>query len=92
MHEPWIRCPAAFTPRLEQLSGELGLDATEKLIILTLVGSMISPDVRKAVRAVNHSQSLDIGAMLGVHCTTLEQQIQVSSLTVHRHYGSTRSD
>uniref|UniRef100_A0A7S2S4Z9 AAA+ ATPase domain-containing protein n=1 Tax=Rhizochromulina marina TaxID=1034831 RepID=A0A7S2S4Z9_9STRA len=72
--------PGHFLPRMEQLSEQMGLDMFEKMVILTLVGAVISQEIRKASRGGAGGggiglHGMDVGVLLGTHCSTLEEQI-----------------
>ena len=72
----------SWLPRMEGLAERLSLDEFEKMVVLTLVGSVISQDVRKAMKSGSlqgfggGGRGVDVGTLLGVHCDTLEQQIK----------------
>lgn len=73
-----------WQPRLERLGARLGLNDLEKLIILTLVGGIISQDVRKAVASGSNGMSsnrgFEVGHLLAVHCLSLRDQIGARSV------------
>ena len=69
----------AWLPRLEQLAELRSLDEFEKSVLLTLTGSMVSRNLRDTTGSHSSAildREMNIGALIGLFCEGLEQQIQ----------------
>lgn len=66
----------AWLPRAERLRQRLRLDDFEVMVVLSLVGSVLSTDLRKALKA-NYVAEVDVGLLLALHCPTLREQVGV---------------
>ena len=72
-----------FIPKAERLAELLSLTTMEKYIVLSLVGVVISQEMKRAMSgssggrasSVAMGGNIDIGTLIGVHCTTLSEQI-----------------
>jgi SpoVK/Ycf46/Vps4 family AAA+-type ATPase len=73
------QAPSTWVPRLELLTALLGLCSMEQLIVLTLVGAVISQDVKKAISGGSSGRrgncEMDVGTVIGLFCNTLSEQI-----------------
>eukprot|EP00899_Mesostigma_viride_P017150 jgi/Mesvir1/25436/Mv01713-RA.1 len=67
-----------WLPRVEVLAKRLRLTTFEKWVVLTLVGGIMSADVRrlsKASSVYTSSVSFDVGTLIAMHSTRLSEQV-----------------
>eukprot|EP00898_Chlorokybus_atmophyticus_P008869 jgi/Chlat1/8984/Chrsp94S00697 len=78
-HRLAINSDSKWMPRIEHLARRMGLSEFEKWVVITLIGGILSTDIRQISKAGSFyapSVSFDVGTLIALHANDLKEQVQ----------------